>query len=140
MNPSMSRDVRLRIEKLNTNILYRLEDYETFRELSDSKLSVYSLTDSTRIPYTGDIGTLPYNIEIIYWSKYSLQTQKLNVLCKLRCGLFAYIRIITMDIFHDTYYSEKNASITVCTSHESLIKYVMSNTTYKKYLKTTEIV
>ena len=128
MNPSMSRDIRLRAEKPNMNILHRFEDYETFRELSQSKL------------YIGDIGSLPYNIETIYWSKYSLKNQKLMALCKLRSGLFAYIRIITTDIFHDAYYYEDNASITVCTSREALIKYVMSNTTYKKYLKSTEII
>ena len=139
MNPSMSRDVRLRIAKSNSNILHRLEDYETFRELSQSKLSIYSLNDSKRTPYNEDIGSLPYNIETIYWSKYSLRNQKLTALCKLRCGLFAYIRIITTDIFHDAYYSEDNASVTVCTSRESLIKYVMSNTTYKKYLKSTDL-
>ena len=136
----MSRDIRLRAEKPNMNILHRFEDYETFRELSQSKLYVYSLNGSRRIPYIGDIGSLPYNIETIYWSKYSLKNQKLMALCKLRSGLFAYIRIITTDIFHDAYYYEDNASITVCTSREALIKYVMSNTTYKKYLKSTEII
>jgi len=139
MNPSMSRDVRLRVATSSSTILYRLEDYETFRELCQSNLSVYRLDGSARLPYTGDIGHLPYNIETVYWSKYSLKNQKLNVLCKLKCGLFAYIRIITTDIFHDAYYSEDNASITVCTSRESLIKYVMSSTTYKKYLKSTDL-
>jgi hypothetical protein len=135
----MSRDVRLRVATSNSNILHRLEDYETFRELSQSKMSIYRLDGSRRLPCTGDIGSLPYNIETVYWSKYSLKNQKLTVLCKLRCGLFAYIRIITTDIFHDAYYSEDNASITVCTSREALIKYVMSNTTYKKYLKSTDL-
>jgi hypothetical protein len=140
MNPSMSRDVRLRIEKPNRSILYYLEDYETFRELCDLNVYIYILNDSTRTPYTKDIGPLPQNIETIYWSKCSLKNQKITVLCKLKCGLFAYIRIMTADIFHDEYYSSHNACITLCTSRESLIKYVMSNTTYKKYLKSTEIV
>ena len=41
MNPSMSRDVRLRIEKPNRSILYYLEDYETFRELCDLNVYIY---------------------------------------------------------------------------------------------------